>query len=139
MTRVNRSEEKPTSSGWLALGKPCASAENATHVAMADMQITRRNSIDASLLRIDDLISFDRERAEVVMGLIIRRHREAGQAFRSLLDDMRDRPPTATRCQPLGVLSRPKQTERRSIVAESVDRKSFWIVLCVTFPNARRS
>jgi len=61
------------------------------HVAIADMQITRRNLIDISLVRIDDMISFDRERAEVVMGLIIRRHREAGQAFRSLLDDMRDR------------------------------------------------
>jgi hypothetical protein len=61
------------------------------HVAIADMQITRRNLIDISLVRIDDMVSFDRERAEVVMGLIIRRHREAGQAFRSRLDDMRDR------------------------------------------------
>src|ERR1700730_8249995 len=48
VTRFNCSEEKPTSSGWLALGRPCASAENATHVATADMQMMRRNRIDAS-------------------------------------------------------------------------------------------
>jgi hypothetical protein len=37
----------------------------------------------------DDMISFDPERAECVMSLIIRRNREAGRAFRSLLVDMR--------------------------------------------------
>ena len=45
----------------------------------------------------DDMISFDRERAETVMSLTIRRHSEAGRAFRSLLGDMRKQ---ATRFQP---------------------------------------
>lgn len=39
----------------------------------------------------DDMISFDRERAEVVMSLTIRRNGEAGRAFGSLVGDMRDR------------------------------------------------
>ena len=47
----NRSDEKPTSSGLFALGSPCASAENATHVAIADMQMIRRNPIDTSISR----------------------------------------------------------------------------------------
>jgi hypothetical protein len=38
----------------------------------------------------DDMISFDPERAEVVMNLIITRHREAERAFRSFLDEIRD-------------------------------------------------
>jgi hypothetical protein len=37
----------------------------------------------------DRTMSFDRERAEVVMSLIIRRHRDAQRAFKALLDDMR--------------------------------------------------
>ena len=36
----------------------------------------------------DDMMSFDRERAETVMSLTIRRNSEAGRAFRSLLGDM---------------------------------------------------
>jgi hypothetical protein len=45
--RFNRSDEKPTSSGLFALGSPCASAENATHVAIADTQMMRLNFIEA--------------------------------------------------------------------------------------------
>jgi hypothetical protein len=37
----------------------------------------------------DDMISFDRERAETVMSLTIRRHSEAERALRSLLGEMR--------------------------------------------------
>jgi hypothetical protein len=54
--------------------------------------------IDEVIQRVyDEMISFDRERAETVMSLTIRRNREAGRAFRSLLGDMRKQ---ATRSQP---------------------------------------
>jgi hypothetical protein len=36
----------------------------------------------------DDMVSFDRKRAETVMGLAVRRHREAKPALRALLDDI---------------------------------------------------
>jgi hypothetical protein len=46
--------------------------------------------IDAVIQKVyDDMMSFDCEQAEIVMSLIIRRHSEAGRAFRSLLGDMR--------------------------------------------------
>src|ERR1700733_1300689 len=48
VTRFNRSEEKPTSSGLFAFGSPCASAENARHVAIADIQMMRPNLIETS-------------------------------------------------------------------------------------------
>src|SRR3984957_18641644 len=50
VTRFNRSEEKPTSSGLFALGSPCANDENAMHVAIADMQMIRPNLINTSRL-----------------------------------------------------------------------------------------
>jgi hypothetical protein len=49
VTRLNRSEEKPTSSGLFALESPCANDENAMHVAIADMQMWP-NLIDTSRL-----------------------------------------------------------------------------------------
>ncbi len=56
--------------------------------------------IDAIIQKVyDDMMSFDCERAEIVMSLIIRRHSEAGRAFRYLLGDMRKQ---VTRSQPAG-------------------------------------
>jgi hypothetical protein len=47
--------------------------------------------VDEAIQKVyDDMISFDRGRAEMVISLIIRRNREAGHAFRSLLRDMRE-------------------------------------------------
>src|SRR5579864_882226 len=45
VSRSSRADEKPTSSGWLALGRPCANAENAIHAANADVQSTGANFI----------------------------------------------------------------------------------------------
>jgi hypothetical protein len=54
--------------------------------------------IDAAIQKVyDDMMSFDRERAETVMSLTIRRNSEAGRAFQSLLGDMRKQ---ETRSQP---------------------------------------
>jgi len=39
----------------------------------------------------DAMISFDRDRAEMVMSLFIQRRQDAGRALKSLLEDIRDR------------------------------------------------
>ena len=39
---------------------------------------------------LDEMISFDRERTEAVMGLAVRRHRDAGRALQSLFADMQE-------------------------------------------------
>jgi hypothetical protein len=45
--------------------------------------------VDEAIQKVyDDMVAFDRVRAECVMSLIIRRNRDAGRAFRSLLADM---------------------------------------------------
>ena len=41
----------------------------------------------------DQMISFDRARADQVISLIIRRHREAKDAFKTLLSDVSERQP----------------------------------------------
>jgi hypothetical protein len=41
----------------------------------------------------DQMISFDRARADQVISLIIRRHREAKVAFKTLLSDVSERQP----------------------------------------------
>ena len=41
----------------------------------------------------DQMISFDRARADQVIRLIIRRHREAKDAFKTLLSDVSKRQP----------------------------------------------
>jgi ribulose bisphosphate carboxylase small subunit len=38
-----------------------------------------------------DIVSFDRARAERVLSLIIRRHRESSDAFKALLNDLSKR------------------------------------------------
>jgi hypothetical protein len=49
----------------------------------------------------DQMISFDRERAERVMELIIRRHRDAKDAFKAMLraNGVKKRPATACLCR----------------------------------------
>ena len=41
----------------------------------------------------DDMLSFNRERAEDMIGLIVRRHRQAAYALRSLLKDLKGAAP----------------------------------------------
>jgi hypothetical protein len=82
----------------VSMALPSADATSHRHFGLTEDEIFRLwraalkdddELVDDAIQKVyDDMISFDRERAETVMSLTIRRNGEAGRAFRSLLADL---------------------------------------------------
>jgi len=71
--------------------------------------------VDAVIQKVhDDMIAFDSERAEIVIDLMVRRHKIAGNEFRALLSDIQEFS-TPTIAPPLA--SPPARLEQRSAKA----------------------